>query len=145
MRAVPASIPALPEHSADLRVFIAEDSAFIRVRMVNLVTGCAGVACVGWADSVRESIAGVRRTRPHGLILDLQLLDGCGLEVLRSVRIDEPALRVVVCSNWATAQHLAACREAGDERVLDKAAEFAELRNVVQHWARLRGAAPSIH
>lgn len=113
--------------------------------MLSLMTQCAGVTCAGWAHSVSTSISGVRRTRPHGLILDLQLADGCGLEVLRTVRADHPALHVVVCAMWITAQHETACRRAGAERVLDKNTEFAELRNIVQDWARLRGVSSTIH
>ena len=122
----------------DLRVFVAEDSRFIRVRIVTLLTGCVGVQCVGWAEGVNDAITGIRDTHPHGLILDLQLLDGSGLDVLHAARCNDPALRVVVCTNWATDQHRAACRTAGAECVLDKSTEFTQLRNVVLRWADAR-------
>lgn len=141
---VPIETPT-PAPRSELRLFIAEQSAHIRLRMVSLVARCPGVACVGWADSVLESITGVRRTRPHGLILDLHLSDGCGLEVLRAVRADDPALHIIVCATWPTEQHEAACRDAGAERVLDKATEFGELRNIVHEWARLLCGTSSIH
>jgi len=113
--------------------------------MVSLLDRCAGVAYVGWAESVGECIAGVRRTNPHGLVLDLQLVDGCALPALRALRSDNPGLRVVVCATWATAQHEAACREAGAERLIDKATEFPELSNIVQAWVRSHGVRPVIH
>ena len=113
--------------------------------MVSLLGRCSGVTYVGWAESVSECIAGVRRTHPHGLLLDLQLVDGCALPALRALRNDNPRLRVVVCATWATAQHEAAFREAGAERVLDKATEFPELSNIVQAWARLHCTGPVIH
>lgn len=122
----------------DLRVFVADDSQLIRVRIVALVAGCPGVRCVGWSDSVNGTLDGIRDTAPHGLILDLQLIGGSGFDVLQAVRESDRALHVVVCTNWATDQHRAACRAAGADCVLDKSTEFAELRNVVLQWAQAR-------
>lgn len=132
LRVGTSSNPVTPEQ---LRVFIAEDSAAIRLRIVALVSDLRGVQCAGWADNVEAAIAGIRETLPDGLILDLQLVGGSGLQVLEAARAADPKLRVAVCSNWLTTQHRNACYAAGAEYVLEKSTEFADLRAVLQRWA----------
>ena len=124
-------------------VFLVEDSAAIRARLAATIRGIEGAALVGEAGRVQEAIEGIRATRPSALILDLQLEDGSGLDVLKAVRPSVPALHVAVLTNYATDQHRRACMEAGAEFFLDKSSDFPRIREIVQGWtARPEGAAP---
>ena len=51
------------------------------------------VAC---AFSLADARAHLETNRPHVVLLDLQLPDGDGLELLQSVRRDAPDTRVIV-------------------------------------------------
>ena len=117
-----------------LAVFLVEDSRAIRARLAETIRGIEGTKIVGEAGTVDEAIAGIRSTRPGAVILDLQLEDGSGLEVLRAVRPAAPALRVAVLTNYATDQHRRACMSAGAEYFLDKSSEFPRIREIVNGW-----------
>ncbi len=125
-------------------VFLVEDSLAIRARLAATIKEIAGAELVGEAGSVGEAIEGIRSTHPSAVILDLQLEDGSGLEVLRAVYPRAPALHVAVLTNYATDQHRRACMDAGAEFFLDKSSDFPRIREIVQRWsARSVGAAPA--
>jgi DNA-binding NarL/FixJ family response regulator len=66
------------------------------------------------------------------VILDLQLEDGSGLDVLKAVHPSASALHVAVLTNYATDQHRRACMDAGAEYFLDKSSDFPRIREIVQ-------------
>jgi DNA-binding NarL/FixJ family response regulator len=128
---------------APLMVFLVEDSLPIRARLAATIRGIDGAELVGEAGNVGAAIAGIRSTHPGALILDLQLEDGSGLDVLKAVHPSTSALHVAVLTNYATDQHRRACMDAGAEYFLDKSSDFPRIREIVQGWThRPDGAAP---
>jgi DNA-binding NarL/FixJ family response regulator len=115
-------------------VFLVEDSPAIRSRLAATIGEIDGTALVGEAGTVREAIDGIRSTRPRAVILDLQLEDGSGLDVLKAVQSVSPALRVAVLTNYATDQHRRACMDAGAEYFLDKSSDFPRIPEIVSGW-----------
>lgn len=78
-----------------------------------------------------EAVAGIRRTQPHCVVLDFQLIGGTGVDVLRAVHPGSPEIAFVVLTNHPTAQYRRVCMEAGADRFLDKSTEFGTLKKVV--------------
>jgi DNA-binding NarL/FixJ family response regulator len=120
---------------ATLMVFLVEDSPAIRARLATTIRGIEGAQLAGEAGTVRSAIEGIHTARPDAVILDLQLEDGSGLEVLKAVRPSAPALHVAVLTNYATDQHRRACMDAGAEYFLDKSSDFPRIREIVQRWS----------
>jgi two-component system LytT family response regulator len=69
--------------TAALRVLIADDERPARRFLAGLVKACAGVELVGEAASGEEAIALIERVQPHLALLDLQMPEVGGLEVVR--------------------------------------------------------------
>jgi len=113
------------------RVFIVEDSASIRERLAALLREIEGVSIVGEADSVCAAVEGILRTRPESVVLDIQLLDGSGIEVLRRVCPQAPEVVFVVLTNHANPQYRRICLEAGASHFLDKSTEIGKIREVI--------------
>jgi DNA-binding NarL/FixJ family response regulator len=126
---------------APLMVFLVEDSLAIRARLATTIREIEGAELVGEAGAVGAAIDGIRATRPGAVILDLQLEDGSGLEVLKAVHPSAPDLHVAVLTNYATDQHRRACLDAGAEYFLDKSSDFPRIREIVQEWAAGPGGA----
>jgi len=124
-------------------IFLVEDSLAIRARLAATINGIPGAELVGEAGTVGEAIEGICSTHAGAVILDLQLEDGSGLDVLKAVRPLAPALHVAVLTNYATDQHRRACMDAGAEFFLDKSSDFPRIRKIVQEWTVCPdGAAP---
>jgi DNA-binding NarL/FixJ family response regulator len=128
--------------NAKVKAFVAEDSSEVRKRLVAMLATVPGVNVVGEADSVPTAADGVLATGADVLLLDLQLLDGSGLEVLAQIRPVRPALRVIVLSNLATAQYRAASLAAGADVFLDKSHEFGRVPEILRGWLAAPEAAP---
>jgi DNA-binding NarL/FixJ family response regulator len=129
------------QHAAPLMVYLVEDSLAIRARLAATIRGVDGAELVGEAGTVGAAIDGIRSTHPSAVILDLQLEDGSGLDVLKAVHPSSPALHVAVLTNYATDQHRRACMDAGAEYFLDKSSDFPRIREIVQEWTQHPDAA----
>jgi DNA-binding NarL/FixJ family response regulator len=117
------------------QIFIVDDSAAIRQRLAEMLGALAGVRVVGEAGAVRPAIEGILRTRPDLVLLDLALGRESGIEVLRAVRANAPAIAFVVLSNHGEAQYRRACARAGAARFLDKSSEFQQVPAVIAELA----------
>jgi DNA-binding NarL/FixJ family response regulator len=113
----------------ELRTYIVEDNATIRDNLVGTLEELASVRSVGWAESEQEAQAWLAAHRGGWdlLIVDLFLRQGSGLGVIEACRQREPAQRVVVLSNYATADMRRRCSELGADAVFDKSNEIDAL------------------
>ena len=116
-------------------VFIVDDSASVRVRLVEMLGRMDGVDIVGEAATAPEAIAGILRTHPDSVLLDLNLVGHTGLDVLRSVRATAPEIVFVVLTNHSEPQYRKVCAEAGARFFLDKSTEFDRVREVIAQIA----------
>jgi len=112
-------------------VFIVDDSEPVRERLKELIeTGpCARI--VGEAASVASAIAGIKAWQPDYVVLDYQLQNGTGLDVLREVRCQAPSSCFIVLTNHATTGLRDAFMNAGAQFLLDKSFEFERLPQLI--------------
>ncbi len=116
-------------------VYIVEDSAAIRLRLAELIAAMHGVCVVGESASAGDAIAGILRTRPDSVLLDLKLTDRTGLDVMRAVRPKAPEITFVVLTNHCESQYRDACMEAGARYFLDKSQDFSRVPAVLAEIA----------
>lgn len=109
-----------------MNVFLVEDSAAIRERLRLAVAECGGTV-VGEAATQDDAIRAIRQCHPQLLILDIALAQGNGIEVLRRVKTETPAILVIVLSNYSSPPYRKRCSELGAEYFLDKNQEFETL------------------
>ncbi|MES2183368.1 MAG: response regulator [Pseudomonadota bacterium] len=119
-----------------LTAYLVEDSATIRDVLVPTLAELGGVEVLAMAEGEREALDWLSA---HGeeadlVILDLFLKDGSGLGVL--ARREELGLhRVVVLTNYATADIRRRCLKLGADALFDKSTEFDELLAYLRHAA----------
>jgi DNA-binding NarL/FixJ family response regulator len=117
-------------------VFLVEDSASIRERLVRLLESVPGAQVVGQASDADEAIAAILAARPDVVLLDLQLEHSSGFDVLRAVHSLEPRIAFYMLSNFATEPYRRHAERLGARGFFDKSTDFNCLRDVVaQHAA----------
>lgn len=72
-----------------IQVFLVEDEPPALRKLERMAAGVEDLVLCGTAGTCAEAIAGVLRTKPQLLIVDVRLPDGTGFEVLQA--LDEPA------------------------------------------------------
>jgi DNA-binding NarL/FixJ family response regulator len=135
---------AYKERSAAMTVFLVEDSAVVRERLVAMVSELRGAEIVGYAEDARRATEYIVAFQPDVIILDIQLSGGSGLEVLREVTRMQPASVVILLTNYATPEYRLACRQAGAELCLDKAFETDQLVDILRGMIRQLGVLPPV-
>ena len=118
----------------DMKVFVVEDSAAVRERLVEMIGEIEDVDVVGEAETYGKAVAGIKGTQPDVAILDIKLADGdgSGIDVLNEVRKSMPAIRAIVLSNYVSPQHLKASADAGAEYFLDKSSDFERIPEILE-------------
>jgi DNA-binding NarL/FixJ family response regulator len=123
-----------PEGGSEVNVFVVDDAPQVRKRLIAILHTVPGVRVVGESDSVRGAIDGALNSAADTLLLDLQLIDGNGLDVLAAVKPQRPHMHVIVLSNFTTAQHRQASLAAGADVFLDKSQEFRRVPEILRGW-----------
>ena len=72
------------------------------------------------ANSGREALAAIEKTRFALMILDLSMPDMDGFDVLRAVRSKRPELKIVVASGFLRGKMLEPAKSLGADATLDK-------------------------
>jgi len=124
----------------DMKVFVVEDSAAVRERLVEMVQEVEDAQVVGEAGTYGNAVAGIARTVPDVAILDIRLADdtGSGIDVLNEVRKTMPAIRAIIMSNYVSPQHARASVDAGAEYFLDKSVDFDRIPDILRRMSRGR-------
>ena len=120
-------------------VFLVDDSAPVRERLKELFDIGARVRIVGEADTAARAIVDIKASQPDFVVLDYQLQDGTGLEVLRALRSQAPRTRFIVLTNHASAELQQAFLDAGAQCFLDKSREFARLGGLIAELRSTNG------
>lgn len=82
--------------SARIRVLVVDDELLARERIVDLLAHEAGVEIAGTADSGTAAVEAIRTLRPDLVFLDVQMPGMTGLDVVRTVGIDNMPATVFV-------------------------------------------------
>jgi DNA-binding NarL/FixJ family response regulator len=117
-----------------LRILLVEDSELLAERLREVLGQIAGVEVVGTVVDEGTAVAMARESDIHVLILDLQLKQGTGFGVMRSLGADRPA--VIVFTNYALPEYRRRAEQLGVEYFLNKSLDFERLPEVIRTLAQ---------
>lgn len=118
-----------------LRVLIADDHPLFLFAMGHTVNTRAGLQLVGQAGTGREAIAAALETRPDLAVLDVEMPDLSGLDVLHAMQREGLDTRVLFVSARLDAEIAYALIEAGAAGLLDKSALPDEIGDALMRIA----------
>ena len=121
------------------KVFVVEDSPSLRERLLEMLGSIDGVDTVGSADKADAAVRSILAARPDTVILDLNLAQGSGFDVLRAVQQAAPEVEVWMLTNFVAYRNT--CMRLGAARFFDKTTEFEQVREGIA----ARAARRSIH
>ena len=115
-----------------MRVLIADDHAVVREGLKRVLAGLPEGVEVGEAVNAQEALALARRDRWDVALLDIAMPGGNGLDLLKQLRREQPALPVLILSMYPEEQYALRVLKAGAFGYLTKESATDQLLTAVQ-------------
>jgi two-component system invasion response regulator UvrY len=115
-----------------VRVLIADDHALIRTGLMQLLQEDRSIREVGEAATGEQTLDKLRESRWDLLLLDINMPDRSGLDILKHVRSGFPDTRVLVLSGYPERQYARNVLRAGASGYLAKDVATEELIRAVR-------------
>src|ERR1700730_10045442 len=80
------------------RIFLVDDHPLVREWLTNLINQQGDLAVCGEAENAAQALAGIAATAPNLVIVDISLKAASGLELVKDLRIQHPAVAPLVLS-----------------------------------------------
>ena len=117
------------------RVFIADDHAIVREGLRRILAADASIEVVGEGKDGREVLDAVRAGGIDVLLLDLQMPGRSGVDLIKQLKSERPALRVLVLSMHDEQQYAARAIRAGAAGYLTKDTAAKQLVTAIDRVA----------
>jgi DNA-binding NarL/FixJ family response regulator len=113
------------------KVFLVEDSAALRQRMRGLIDAVPNAQVVGEAATAAGAITGILLARPDIVLVDLNLDEGSGFDVLRALHARLPGVEFYMLSNFSEYPYRQLAERLGAAGYFDKTTDFERVRDLV--------------
>ena len=111
---------------------IVDDHEVVRRGIADVVDRSDGLSVVAEAGSVAEAKRRAALVRPEVALVDLQLPDGTGIDIITWLRTELPETRSVVLTSFDDDDALASALHAGAKAFLLKSVRGAEIADVIR-------------
>lgn len=115
-----------------MRVYLVDDSLKLIHSLKAVLDDIPGVRICGVAHDVDSAIEGISKTQPDGIILDMRIAGGSGLDVLKAVKKEPLPPTVIVFSNYAQPNYRRICLDHGADYVMSKSEDQEDLIEIIQ-------------
>jgi DNA-binding NarL/FixJ family response regulator len=113
------------------KVLIVDDSLIIRARLIAGLAKFEHIKVVGQAGDIRTAFKVINDVKPDVVILDIQLPDGSGLEVLARHKHENRSTTVIVLTNYPHDIMRRRCVKLGADYFFDKSSEFEKVYDIL--------------
>lgn len=108
------------------QILLVDDHPSVRSGIKRAIEG-AGMSCCGEAATRSEAFAQIAHKSPDGVILDLNLPDGSGLDIVQWIRKHSKEMAIVILTMSDEESHLIAAMRAGASAFVKKSAPLEDV------------------
>ena len=113
-----------------MKVFIADDSAIVRESLTDMLSELPEIEIIGQAEDGLQATNIITKLNPDVVILDIRMPRGNGIDVLQNIKKNNPALIVIMLTNYPYPQYRKKCMDLGADFFFDKSTEFEKVTEV---------------
>jgi DNA-binding NarL/FixJ family response regulator len=111
---------------------IVDDHEIVRRGITEVVERADGLTVVAEAGTVADARRRAELVRPDVVLVDLQLTDGSGIDLMRALAESVPDTRPIVLTSFDDDDALAAALEVGAKAYVLKSVRGAEIADVIR-------------
>jgi DNA-binding NarL/FixJ family response regulator len=115
-----------------IRILVVDDHSVVRKGLIQIVTDSPGMEVAGEASSGQEALELVRSHPFDVVILDIAMPGRSGLDILRELKAENPALKMLVLSMYSEEQYAIRSLRDGASGYLTKGCPPEELIQAIQ-------------
>ncbi|OKL54661.1 DNA-binding response regulator [Bowdeniella nasicola] len=116
----------------DIRVMIVDDHEIVRRGIAEIVDRADGLMVVAEAGTVAEAVRRATLVRPEVVLVDLQLPDGTGIDIINALRQEVPDAKAVILTSFDDDDAVSQALDAGAKAYLLKTVRGVEISDVVK-------------
>ena len=116
------------------QVLIVDDSPVIVSRLKSLLAGLPGLDPILDAGTYADAVAILAERSPQIVLLDINLPDRNGIELLRYVGEKYPSIIMIIISNQSSEFYKNICRRLGAVHFIDKSIEFDQVPAILSAY-----------
>lgn len=121
-----------------LRLLMVDDSEVIRTSLRALLGSVAGIETICEAKTLSEALASVRADPPALVILDMNLPDGLGMDIIKPLKQISPVVLIAVFTIDVNPVCRQVCLALGADWYFEKSTETDALVEVVRQLSVLK-------
>jgi DNA-binding NarL/FixJ family response regulator len=115
-------------------VFIVDSSMTSANRIFSALGNVTNILKVGHAANGKDALQKISINPPNAILLDIQLPDISGADMLQQIRKKHPGMTVIVLTDYPTPYSFKVCKELGASGYYNKS---NELDMVIEHLQKL--------
>lgn len=121
-----------PKNAKSTRVMIIDDHEIVRRGIAEIIDRDDALEVVAEAGSVADAVRRADLVRPDVVLVDLQLPDGTGIDILKQLAVSHPEILPIVLTSFDDDEALAESLEAGAHAYVLKTVRGAEITDVIK-------------
>jgi len=114
-----------------LVTLIVDDSLVIIERFIEILSDMDNVGTILHAGNYAEGCQLLEDTKPDVVLLDINLPDKSGIELLRLIHARQMDIKVIMITNQATGHYKKICAGLGADHFFDKSNEFELIPGII--------------
>lgn len=115
-----------------IRVLVVDDHAVVREGLITAFTH-SQLEVVGSAATVAEAIAQIAHANPDVVVVDLNLPDGSGYEIIQWIRSISKEIGIVILTLNSGPEFVVAAMKSGANSFVVKTAPISEIVSAIKH------------
>lgn len=112
-------------------ILVVDDSPLIIRRLLEMLSEIPNVDWIRHAGSFQEAMQVINEHRPRILLLDINLPDKSGIEILRNAKENASSVKVIMITNQANEYYQKLCVKLGADYFVDKTKEFEKIAGII--------------
>jgi DNA-binding NarL/FixJ family response regulator len=123
----------------NLKILLVDNSETVKKRIREMLKEINNVSIIGEANNSREALIITEIMNPDLVLLDLDLPEVNGIDILKKIKKNFEKILVLILTNYSEENHRSRCREAGADYFFDKSTEFEKVPDVLISLTEARG------
>ena len=115
-----------------LKILIVDDTDIVLERLFDMIAELESVDSVLKSNSYNQTLHLINSQVPDVILIDLQLPEKNGIDLLKFVKANYPAIKTIIVTNSASNYYRQLCKSLGADHFVDKSTEFEKIPGIIE-------------